>query len=109
LAIATTAYLKTVLKEENAMLHPEAEFEYEQKCERIAMEIEMLILDGIIAALERLNLNLQDADIEFNDLPAEAVIYTYISDYVPQAQSNLSSKDSHSVRFNWLTKFIPDY
>ena len=35
------------------MLHPELEpeYEYEQKCERIAMEIEMLILDGIITAL----------------------------------------------------------
>jgi hypothetical protein len=46
------------------MLYPEQEFEYEQKCERIAMEIEMLILDGIIATLERLNRNLQNADVE---------------------------------------------
>ncbi len=53
------------------MLHPELEpeFEYEQKCERIAMEIEMLILDGIINALERLNLNLQGADMEINKSP----------------------------------------
>jgi hypothetical protein len=71
LAISITAYLKTVLKEEHAMLHPETEFEYEQKCERIAMEIEMLILDGIIAALERLNLNLQDAAMEIKKPSAD--------------------------------------
>ena len=29
------------------MFDPEKEFEYEQKCERIAMEIETLILDGV--------------------------------------------------------------
>jgi hypothetical protein len=59
-----TSYRKAGLKEDRAMLHPEHEFEYEQKCERITTEIEMLILDGIIAALERLNLNLQGADTE---------------------------------------------
>ncbi|MBR9984602.1 MAG: hypothetical protein KFF68_01710 [Desulfosarcina sp.] len=44
------------------MIDPEQEFEYEQKCERIAMEIEMLILDGIVAALGRVKQYLQDDD-----------------------------------------------
>lgn len=62
-----TAYRKTGLKEDRAMLHPEHEFEYEQKCERITTEIEMLIIDGIIAALERLNLNLKTPDMEIKN------------------------------------------
>jgi hypothetical protein len=44
------------------MFDPEQELEYEQKCERIAMEIETLILDGIVAALGRLKYNLQEDD-----------------------------------------------
>lgn len=44
------------------MFDPEHEFEYEQKCERIAMEIETLILDGVIAALGRVKQYLQDDD-----------------------------------------------
>ena len=44
------------------MFDPEQEFEYEQKCERIAMEIETLIIDGIIAALGRLKYYLQEDD-----------------------------------------------
>ena len=46
------------------MFDPEQEFEYEQKCERIAMEIETLILDGIIAALGRVKQYLQDDDTQ---------------------------------------------
>ena len=46
------------------MFDPEHEFEYEQKCERIAMEIETLILDGVIAALGRVKQYLQDDDIQ---------------------------------------------
>lgn len=46
------------------MLDPEQEFEYEQKCERIAIEIEMFIIDGIIAALGRLKHYLQEDDIQ---------------------------------------------
>lgn len=44
------------------MFDPEQEFEYEQKCERIAMEIETLILDGVIAALGRVKQYLHDDD-----------------------------------------------
>jgi hypothetical protein len=43
---------------------PEQEFEYEQKCEQIAVQIEMFVLDRIIAALERLNYNLQPVDMQ---------------------------------------------
>ena len=46
------------------MFDPEQEFEYEQKCERIAMEIETLILDGVIAALGRVRQYLHDDDIQ---------------------------------------------
>lgn len=46
------------------MLDPEQEFAYEQKCEQIAMQIQMFVLDRIIAALERLNYNLQPADLQ---------------------------------------------
>ena len=42
------------------MLDPEQDFEYENKCERIATQIEMLILDGIIAALARVKYYLQE-------------------------------------------------
>ncbi|MCJ8503169.1 hypothetical protein [Desulfatitalea alkaliphila] len=45
------------------MLDPEQEYEYEQKCELIARQIEIFVLDRIIAALERLNDNLQPADM----------------------------------------------
>lgn len=44
------------------MIDPEQEFEYEQKCEQIAIQIEVFVLDRIIAALERLNCNLQPVD-----------------------------------------------
>lgn len=46
------------------MFDPEHEFEYEQKSERIAMEIETLILDGVIAALGRVKQHLQYDDIQ---------------------------------------------
>lgn len=42
------------------MIDPEQEFEYELKCERIAAEIEMLILDGITSALGKLRHYLQE-------------------------------------------------
>jgi len=42
------------------MFDPEQEVEYELKCDRIAAEIEMLILDGIFAALEKLRHCLQE-------------------------------------------------
>jgi hypothetical protein len=54
------------------MLDPEQEFEYEQKCERIAMQIETLILDGIIAALGRVKQYLQEDDIQTQN-PSENV------------------------------------
>jgi hypothetical protein len=54
------------------MLDPEQEFEYEQKCERIAMEIETLILDGIIAALGRVKQYLQEDDIQIRN-PSENI------------------------------------
>jgi len=41
------------------MLYTEPEYEYDLKCEQIATQIEMLVLDRIIAVLERLNTNLQ--------------------------------------------------
>lgn len=44
------------------MLDPEQAFEYEQKCERIALEIEMMVIDGIIAALGKLKYYLQEDD-----------------------------------------------
>ncbi len=46
------------------MFDPVQELEYEQKCDRITMEIEMLILDGIIATLRRLHQYLRDEDIQ---------------------------------------------
>ena len=46
------------------MLDPEQEFEYEQKCEQIAMQIEMFVLGRIIAALDKLNYNLQPVDMQ---------------------------------------------
>jgi hypothetical protein len=51
-------------KEATAMIDPEQEFEYEQKCEHIAMQIEMFVLDRIIAALEKLNYNLLPVDMQ---------------------------------------------
>ena len=45
-------------------MDPEQEFEYEQKCEQIATQIEMFVLDRIIAALERLNYNLEPVDMQ---------------------------------------------
>jgi len=41
------------------MLYSEPEYEYELKCEQIAIQLEMLVLDRIIAVLERLNTSLQ--------------------------------------------------
>ncbi len=52
------------------MIDPEQEFEYEQKCEQIAMEIETLILDGIIAALGRLKQYLQKDNMQ-SQAPSE--------------------------------------
>lgn len=52
------------------MIDPEQEFEYEQKCEQIAMEIETLILDGIIAALGRLKQYLQEDNMQ-SQAPSE--------------------------------------
>ena len=52
------------------MVDPEQEFEYEQKCEQIAMQIEMFVLDRIIAAQEKLNYNLQPVDMQ-SQKPAE--------------------------------------
>jgi len=46
------------------MFDPEQEYEYEQKCEQVAMQIEMFFLDRIIAALERLNDNLRPVDMQ---------------------------------------------
>ena len=46
------------------MIDPEQEFEYEQKCERIAMQIEMFVLDRIIATLQRLHSNLEPVDMQ---------------------------------------------
>lgn len=46
------------------MFDPEQEFEYEQKCEQVAMQIEMFFLDRIIAALQRLNYNLRPFDMQ---------------------------------------------
>lgn len=37
------------------MLYSEPEYEYELKCEQIGIQLEMLVLDRIIAVLERLN------------------------------------------------------
>ncbi len=50
------------------MIDPEQEFEYEQKCEQIAMQIEMFVLDRIIAALERLHSNLQPVDMQIQNM-----------------------------------------
>lgn len=52
------------------MIDSEQEFEYEQKCEQIAMQIEMFVLDRIIAALERLSYNPQPVDMQ-NQKPTE--------------------------------------
>jgi hypothetical protein len=46
------------------VIDPEQEFEYEQKCEQIATQIEMFVLDRIIAALERLHSSLQPVDMK---------------------------------------------
>ena len=54
------------------MIDPEQEFEYEQKCEQIAIEIETLILDGIIAALGRVKKYFQD-DVEQNQKTSENI------------------------------------
>jgi len=53
------------------MLDPEQEFEYEQKCEQVAMQIEMFFLDRIIAALERSNDNLRPVDIQSQKLSGD--------------------------------------
>ena len=44
------------------MFDPELELEYELKCERIAAEIEMLVLDGICAALGKIRHYLREED-----------------------------------------------
>ena len=49
------------------MFDPEQEVEYELKCERIAAEIEMLILDGILAAFGKLRRYLQEENIRSRD------------------------------------------
>ena len=41
------------------MSYIEPEYEYELKCEQIAMQIEMLVLNSIISVLERLSNNLE--------------------------------------------------
>ena len=46
------------------MFDPEQEFEYEQKCEQVAMQIEMFFLDRIIATLQRLKYNLRPVDMQ---------------------------------------------
>lgn len=46
------------------MLYSEPEYEYELKCEQIAIQIEMLVLDRIIAVLERLNISLQPVALQ---------------------------------------------
>lgn len=51
------------------MFDPEHELEYELKCERIAAGIEMLILDGICAALGKLRHYLQEEDFRPENLP----------------------------------------
>lgn len=45
------------------MIDPQHEFEYEQKCEHIALQIEMFVLDRIIAALQRLQSNLEPDEV----------------------------------------------
>lgn len=45
-------------------LEPEFEYEYEQKCERITMQLEMFVLDAILNALERLNYYNQHANAD---------------------------------------------
>jgi hypothetical protein len=46
------------------MFDPEQEFEYEQKCERIAAQMEFLILDAIATTLEKLHQYFRDDDID---------------------------------------------
>jgi len=45
------------------MFNPEKQFEYEQKCEQIADQMEMLILDAIITTLGRLHQYLRDDEM----------------------------------------------
>jgi hypothetical protein len=45
------------------MFDPEQQFEYEQKCEQIADQMEMLILDAIITTLARLHHYLRDDEM----------------------------------------------
>jgi hypothetical protein len=45
-------------------MEPEYEYEYEQKCERITMQLEMFVLDAILNALERLNYYNQQANAD---------------------------------------------
>ena len=51
------------------MFDPEQELEYELKSERIADEIEMLILDAITSALAKLRHCLQQEDVRSQNLP----------------------------------------
>jgi len=53
------------------MMYPEPGFEYEQKCARIAEEIEMLILDTILTALERLNSQNQEVNAKIKQPSAD--------------------------------------
>ena len=46
------------------MMYSEPEYEYELKCEQIAIQIEMFVLDRIIAALERLSTSLEPAAMQ---------------------------------------------
>lgn len=46
------------------MIEPDQEYEYELKCEQIAMQMEMFVLDRIIAVLERLHSNLQPVEMQ---------------------------------------------
>jgi hypothetical protein len=46
------------------VIEPEQEYGYELKCEQIAVQMEMFVLDRIIAALKRLHSNLQPVDMQ---------------------------------------------
>lgn len=44
------------------MHHPDPDYEYREKWGRLGMEIEMLILDVILSAVERLNVKRDQAE-----------------------------------------------
>ena len=56
-------------------MYPDPDFEYEQKCGHIAMEIEMLILDAIRIALERLNLHNQGVNADKQEPSADTELF----------------------------------